>query len=96
MHARAMATAALIAGALVSNESARAQTIATVEHVMVGVSSQTKQLDAALSNLGELSKGLRGADAVSVGEVTNAGREFRAEQTSVGRFVSDSAYRGES
>jgi hypothetical protein len=87
MHARAIAAVVVIAGALFSNEPARAQTVAVVEHVMVGVSSQTKQLDAALSNLAEISKGLRGADADSVDEVTNAGRQFSGavgEATPVG------------
>ena len=87
MHARAITAVVVIAGALFSNEPAGAQTVAAVEHIMVGVSSQTGQLDAALSNLGEISKGLHGADADGVGEVMNAGRLFSGavgEATPVG------------
>jgi hypothetical protein len=87
MHARAIVAVVVIAGALFSNEPVRAQSVAAVEHIMVGVSSQTRQLDAALTNLGEISKGLRGADADSVDEVTIAGRQFSGavgEATPVG------------
>jgi hypothetical protein len=76
MHAKAIATVALVAGALFANLPAHAQTVAAVEQVMVGVSVQTKRLDTALTNLTEISKSLHGADAESAYEVANAGRQF--------------------
>jgi hypothetical protein len=87
MHANILTTAVLLAAAVFTNVDAEAQTVATVEHVMVGVCAQTKQLDTALANLGEISKGLRTADAESVLLVANAGRQFSAavgEATPVG------------
>jgi hypothetical protein len=87
MHARSMTTVVLVAAALFAISSAGAQTVAAVEQVMVGVSAQTKQLDAALASLGDISKGLHGADADSAAEVTNAGRQFSGavgEATPVG------------
>jgi hypothetical protein len=82
-----MTTVVLVAAALFAISSAGAQTVAAVEQVMVGVSAQTKQLDAALASLGDISKGLHGADADSAAEVTNAGRQFSGavgEATPVG------------
>jgi hypothetical protein len=87
MHARSMTAVVLVAVALFATSSAGAQTVAAVEQVMVGVSVQSKQLDAALASLGDMSKGLLGADANSVADVTNAGRQFSgavSEATPVG------------
>jgi hypothetical protein len=87
MHAKVIATVVLLAGALVADLPAQAQTVAAVEQVMVGVSAQTKRLDAALANLGEISKSLHGTDAENTYVVANAGRQFSGavgEATPVG------------
>jgi len=87
MHAKAIATVAVVAGVFFTSLPAAAQTVAAVEQVMVGVSAQSKQLDAALASLSEISKGLRGADAESASVVENAGRQFSGavgETTPVG------------
>jgi hypothetical protein len=87
MHAKAIATVALVAGIFLTNPSARAQTVAAVEQVMVGVSVQTKQLDIALTNLSEISKSLHGTDAEGANAIANAGRQFSGavgEATPVG------------
>jgi hypothetical protein len=87
MHARPLVTVASVAAILMTNLPARAQTVAAVEQVMVGVSAQTKQLDIALGNLSEISKSLHGADAEGVTVIANAGRQFSGavgEATPVG------------
>ena len=87
MYAKPLAAAALVVGILFGSDRAAAQTVAAVEQVMVGVSTQSKQLDAALANLGEISKGLHGAEGESAEVVTNAGRQFSGavgEATPVG------------
>jgi hypothetical protein len=76
MYTRAFASVALVAAAVFVNSPARAQSTAAVEQVMVGVSMQTKALDTALTNLGQIEKSLHGADAGSIGEIANAGRQF--------------------
>jgi hypothetical protein len=76
MHAQALAFTALVAAALLSGNPALAQSATAVEQVMVGVSMQTKRLDTALANLGEIERALPGADAGSVGEIASAGRQF--------------------
>jgi hypothetical protein len=76
MYAKAYASAALVAAMLMRSNSAHAQNAAAIEQVMVGVSMQTKRLDTALANLGELGKALHGADAGSVDEIASAGRQF--------------------
>lgn len=75
-YARVLASVALVAAALFGSGSVRAQSATAVEQVMVGVSMQTKRLDTALTNLGQIEKGLHGADAGRVDEVANAGRQF--------------------
>jgi len=87
MYAKTLAAVVLVVGALLGSDRAGAQTVAVVEHVMVGVSTQTKQLDTALANLGEISKGLHGTEGDSADVVTNAGRQFSGavgEATPVG------------
>jgi len=76
MHVKAMTTATLLAAALLANLPTRAQTLVAVEHVMVGVSAQSKQLDVALANLNEIAKSLQGTDVEGVNLVANAGRHF--------------------
>jgi hypothetical protein len=76
MYTRSFASVALIAGTVLASGAAHAQSAAAVEQVMVGVSMQTKALDTALNNLGQIEKKLHGADAGSVGEIADAGRQF--------------------
>jgi hypothetical protein len=76
MYSRTFTSAALIAAALSLSSFASAQSITSVEEVMVGVSMQTNRLDTALSNLGQIEKGLHGADAGRVSEIAKAGRQF--------------------
>jgi hypothetical protein len=90
MYTRSLASVALVAAAVLVSSSARAQSATAVEQVMVGVSMQTKRLDTALTNLGQIEKGLHGTDAGSVGEVANAGRQFTGavgEATPVGLIL---------
>jgi hypothetical protein len=87
MQARAIAAVVAVAGALIASDPACAQSVAAVEQVMVGVSAQSKQLDAALANLGAIAKTLHGTDADGADEVANAGRQFSGavgEATPVG------------
>src|SRR5450759_2139365 len=87
MYAKTLAAVVLVVGALLGSDRAGAQTVAVVERVMVGVSTQTKQLDTALANLGEIAKGLHGTEGDSAEVVTNAGRQFSGavgEATPVG------------
>jgi hypothetical protein len=87
MYAKTLAAAVLVVGALLGSDRAGAQTVAAVEQVMVGVSTQTRQLDTALANLGEISKGLHGTEGDSADVVANAGRQFSGavgEATPVG------------
>jgi len=76
MHTRIIAAAVLFTGAALVGHPVRAQNLAAVEQVMVGVSTQTKQLDTALVSLGKISMGLHGSDAASAEEVAHAGHEF--------------------
>lgn len=76
MSVKPLAAVALVVGALLGSDRASAQTVTAVEQVMVGVSTQTRQLDAALANLSEISKSLHGSESDSAGIVTNAGHQF--------------------
>ncbi len=76
MYAKAYASAALVAATLLASKAGHAQNAAAIERVMVEVSLQTRRLDTALANLGELGEALHGADAGSIGEITSAGRQF--------------------
>jgi hypothetical protein len=76
MYSRTFTSIALTAGAFFHSSFASAQNITAVEEVMVGVSMQANRLDTALSNLGQIEKGLHGADAGRVGEIAKAGRQF--------------------
>jgi hypothetical protein len=87
MQTRIIAAALLFTGAAFAGHPVRAQNIAAVEQVMVGVSTQTKQLDTALASLGKVSKDLHGSDAERADEVAHAGHEFSGavgEATPVG------------
>jgi hypothetical protein len=87
MYMRLLASMPLVAAAWLVSGSVRAQSATAVEQVMVGVSMQTKRLDTALANLGQMEKNLHGADVGSVGKITNAGRQFTGavgEATPVG------------
>lgn len=87
MYTKLMASMTLVAGAWLVSGAVHAQSATAVEQVMVGVSMQTKRLDTALANLGQMEKNLRGTDAGSVGKITNAGRQFTGavgEATPVG------------
>jgi hypothetical protein len=95
MFAKVFTSVALVAAALFVSSSVRAQSATAVEQVMVGVSMQTKRLDTALSNLGQIEKGLHGTDAGSVDEVANAGRQFTGavgEATPVGLILRHMKY----
>jgi hypothetical protein len=95
MFAKFFTSVALVAAALFVSSSVRAQSATAVEQVMVGVSMQTKRLDTALSNLGQIEKGLHGTDAGSVDEVANAGRQFTGavgEATPVGLILRHMKY----
>jgi hypothetical protein len=90
MDTKSFASLALLASAAFVSSSACAQSTTDVEQVMIGVSLQTKRLDTALSNLGQIEKSLHGADAGSVDEVANAGRQFTGavgEATPVGLIL---------
>lgn len=90
MYARALGSVALVLSAVFVSGSVHAQSSSAVEQVMVGVSMQTKRLDTALTNLGQIEKGLHGADAGSVDEIANAGRQFTGavgEATPVGLIL---------
>ena len=87
MYTRLLASMTLVAAAWHVSGSVRAQSATAVEQVMVGVSMQTKRLDTALANLGQIEKNLRGTDVGSVGKIANAGRQFTGavgEATPVG------------
>ena len=95
MHTRLFASMPLVAAAWLVSGTVSAQTATAVERVMVGVSMQTKRLDTALSNLGQIEKNLHGADAGSVDEVANAGRQFTGvvgEATPVGLILRHMKY----
>jgi len=95
MYTKSFASVVLVAAALFVSGSARAQSATAVEQVMIGVSMQTKRLDTALTNLGQIQKGLHGADAGSVDEVANAGRQFTGavgEATPVGLILRHMKY----
>ena len=95
MYTKSFASLALLAAAAFVSSSACAQSTTAVEQVMVGVSMQTKRLDTALSNLGQIEKNLHGADAGSVDEVANAGRQFTGvvgEATPVGLILRHMKY----
>jgi hypothetical protein len=90
MYSRTFASVVLVAATLFLSSFASAQSITAVEEVMVGVSTQTDRLATALSNLGQIEKGLHGADAGRVGEVAKAGRQFTGavgEATPVGLIL---------
>jgi hypothetical protein len=90
MQAKPFGHWVLIAAVLVAGNTARAQSAAVVEHVMVGVSTQSKRLDTALTHLGEITKGLHGTDLDSADQVANAGRQFSGavgEATPVGLLL---------
>jgi hypothetical protein len=95
MYTKSVASLALLATAVFVSSSACAQSTKDVEQVMVSVSMQTKRLDTALSNLGQIEKNLHGADAGSVDEVANAGRQFTGavgEATPVGLILRHMKY----
>ena len=87
MYTRLLASMPLVAAAWLVSGSVHAQSATAVEQVMGGGSMQTKRLDTALANLGEMEKNLHGTDAGSVGKIANAGRQFTGavgEATPVG------------
>src|ERR1700722_17440625 len=87
MYTRLLASMPLVSAAWLVSGSVHAQRATAVEEVMVGGSMQTKRLDTALANLGEMEKDLHGTDAGSVGKIANAGRQFTGavgEATPVG------------
>jgi hypothetical protein len=95
MYTKSFASLALLAAAVFGSSAACAQSTTAVEQVMVGVSMQSKRLDTALSNLGQIEKNLHGADAGSVDEVANAGRQFTGavgEATPVGLILRHMKY----
>jgi hypothetical protein len=90
MYTRAFTSMALLGVAFLATSAVRAQSVTAVEEVMVAVSMQANRLDAALSKLGQIEKGLHGTDAGSAGEVTKAGRQFTGavgEATPVGLIL---------
>jgi hypothetical protein len=76
MHTKSFGFLALFAIAMVVTDAARAQSATAVEQVMVGISTQAKRLDTALTQLDEISKGLRGQDLENANQVATAGRQF--------------------
>jgi hypothetical protein len=89
-YASVFSSLVLTAAAVFGTSCVRAQSVTAVEEVMIGVSTQSSRLNAALAKLGEIEKSTRGAEADRVGEVGKAGHQFAGalgEATPVGLIL---------